>query len=66
MATLLQQGHRRCDARCYNAKHGKCRCICGGENHGKGLRQVIEQSDLNEDDFMEQSKLDLFSEETEK
>lgn len=26
----------RCDARCYNAKHPECDCICGGANHGKG------------------------------
>jgi hypothetical protein len=27
----------RCDANCYNAKHHKCTCICGGENHSKGF-----------------------------
>lgn len=26
----------RCDARCYNAIHPNCTCICGGRNHGKG------------------------------
>lgn len=31
---------RRCDARCYNGKHARCRCVCGGTNHGKGLRQA--------------------------
>lgn len=41
---------RRCDARCYEAKHDKCTCICGGANHGIGhnkavenMRQVYEQ-----------------------
>jgi len=34
MTTLMQQGNRKCTARCYNAKHPKCYCICGGENHG--------------------------------
>jgi len=32
---LMREGKRQCNARCYNAKHPKCRCICGGENHGK-------------------------------
>lgn len=27
---------RRCDATCHNAKRPKCRCICGGQNHGSG------------------------------
>lgn len=26
----------RCDARCYDARHPECDCICGGSNHGKG------------------------------
>ena len=24
----------RCDARCHNAKHGDCDCMCGGRYHG--------------------------------
>ena len=24
----------RCDAKCHNAKHPKCCCICGGRFHG--------------------------------
>ena len=35
---------RRCDARCYNAKGPKCRCICGGRNHGVGLQKAIENT----------------------
>ena len=31
-----------CDARCHTAKGPKCKCICGGINHGVGLRQAIE------------------------
>ena len=27
----------RCDARCHTAQGSKCRCICGGRNHGVGL-----------------------------
>jgi hypothetical protein len=30
----------RCDAKCYNAKHPGCTCICGGKNHGVGLAQA--------------------------
>lgn len=32
----------RCDARCYDAKQERCRCVCGGRNHGKGLATAIE------------------------
>ena len=31
----------RCDARCYNAKGKKCDCVCGGDNHGKGINFAI-------------------------
>lgn len=31
----------RCDARCYNAKNKKCKCICEGYNHGKGINEAI-------------------------
>jgi len=34
----------RCDAKCYNAKHEKCTCVCCGRNHGKGLAQALEQT----------------------
>lgn len=35
----------RCDARCYNGRIGtKCKCICGGRNHGKGLQTAVEQT----------------------
>jgi len=33
---------RRCDAGCYDAKGGDCHCICGGANHGVGLRIALE------------------------
>ena len=36
-----QDATRRCDARCYGAKHSKCHCICGGLNHGAGLQQAL-------------------------
>ena len=36
----------RCDARCYEARHKNCACICGGRNHGAGLDQAIENGYL--------------------
>jgi len=30
----------RCDARCYLGTGTDCGCICGGANHGKGLKQA--------------------------
>lgn len=32
----------RCDARCYDAKHPDCVCICGGMNHGGGKQKAID------------------------
>lgn len=37
-----QGPQRQCDARCYNATHGKCDCICGGRNHGAGEQQALQ------------------------
>ncbi|MCA1571075.1 MAG: hypothetical protein LC798_12280 [Chloroflexi bacterium] len=34
----------RCDARCYDAKHPDCDCICGGKNHGAGLNRAVENT----------------------
>jgi len=31
---------RRCDARCHNATKPRCRCVCGGVNHGVGLEKA--------------------------
>lgn len=35
----------RCNARCYRAKHKRCKCICGGRNHGVGLVKALENVD---------------------
>ncbi len=32
----------RCDARCYDAMHDDCECICGGLNHGVGYKRAVE------------------------
>jgi len=42
-----QDGQHLCDARCYNAKWFTCSCICGGKNHGVGLRQAAQASSLD-------------------
>lgn len=53
MATLIAiysgRDHRgrpicvgRCDAKCYQANHRGCDCICGGKNHGVGERLATE------------------------
>jgi len=38
------QHPRRCNARCYNAKHPKCSCICAGINHGVGSNKAIDNT----------------------
>lgn len=46
MTTLIEvrdkDGHLtgRCDARCYNAKGPKCKCVCSALNHGVGLSEA--------------------------
>ncbi len=46
--TLIHVGNSegtvgRCDAKCYDARHPHCDCVCGGRNHGKGLDEAIER-----------------------
>ena len=36
-----QQMLGRCDATCYNAKGHRCRCVCGGINHGAGIKWAL-------------------------
>jgi len=37
-------GFTGCDERCYDAKHETCVCVCGGLNHGRGLRRASENT----------------------
>ena len=37
-------GLTACDARCYDARHATCTCVCGGINHGRGLTRAAENS----------------------
>lgn len=30
-----------CTAKCYDADGGRCRCVCGGRNHGVGEEQAL-------------------------
>lgn len=46
MPTLIKKrgrgrGVRRCDERCYMDIGSRCQCICGGVNHGVGLRRAL-------------------------
>jgi len=34
----------KCGYSCYAAKKPDCKCICGGENHGKGFRRAMAQT----------------------
>lgn len=46
----------RCDAKCYNAKHEKCDCICGGTNHGAGLEKAMENTRELAEEWIEMAK----------
>lgn len=59
MATLITVGNSdgivgRCDAKCYNAKHPGCDCICGGKNHGAGFQQAMENTREMVDGWIEE------------
>lgn len=43
----------RCDAKCYDAKEPKCVCICGGANHGVGLKQAMSNTDAITQEMVE-------------
>ena len=34
----------RCDAKCYEATHPDCDCICGGMNHGAGRQKALDNT----------------------
>ncbi|WKZ38282.1 MAG: hypothetical protein QY332_10110 [Anaerolineales bacterium] len=43
----------RCDACCYNAHEPHCDCVCGGCNHGAGLRQAVENTRQMAEDWVQ-------------
>ncbi len=65
LITEYHAGHtRRCDARCHDArchdgKHAKCKCICGGANHGKGLRQAMENTQAMAEELMKRDGIKI-------
>ncbi len=46
----------RCDAKCYNAECAECDCICGGHNHGAGLKRATENTQQMADEWIQQWK----------
>jgi hypothetical protein len=51
MSALITALHHdrivRCDAGCYDARRvrvDQCTCICGGANHGVGIRQATQNT----------------------
>jgi len=62
MATLIaaynSEGcYGRCDAKCYNAKYPDCDCICGGRNHGVGLKQAMQNTSELAEQWMDEYKI---------
>lgn len=55
--TLIYQSNSdgctgKCDANCYNATGPECDCICGGANHGVGLKKAQENTAKYADEKM--------------
>ena len=46
----------RCDAKCYDAKHPQCVCICGGMNHGAGIQRAVDNTRLYADVMIESAR----------
>jgi len=53
---ISSDGAHKCDEKCYNAKSMRCTCICGGVNHGVGLRQAIENLEARQYDLLFENK----------
>ena len=47
---IKTDGEHVCDERCYDAKGMTCSCICGGKNHGMGLKQALINEQLVEEE----------------
>jgi hypothetical protein len=46
MTTVVREGRRACNARCYNGRRTKrCRCVYGGDFHGVGYDQAMAIAD---------------------
>ncbi len=44
----------RCDAKCYNARHPECECVCGGANHGAGLARALDNTRIMAEVWLEE------------
>lgn len=43
----------KCDANCYEATGHECDCICGGMNHGVGLKRAIDNTSQYADEWID-------------
>lgn len=48
----------RCDAKCYDAIHQHCDCICGGMNHGAGRLRAAANTEAHALALMEANQGD--------
>lgn len=46
----------RCDSKCHDAMYPDCDCICGGKNHGVGLKQAIQNNQDVWDELVKEIK----------
>jgi hypothetical protein len=46
----------RCDAKCYDAKEKGCTCVCGGQNHGAGKPQAVDNTRELADKWVQQAR----------
>lgn len=59
MTTLIHAhgaGAGRCDAKCYDARHEVCSCVCGGLNHGAGIERAKENTKELAGELLDQVK----------
>lgn len=59
VATLIDAqgaGAGRCDAKCYDAQHEKCECVCGGMNHGMGASMARDNTAQLAGELLDQVK----------
>lgn len=56
MTVLLRRKGGQCDARCYDGSPlSRCRCVCGGRNHGKGRAVASAQSRVIRQEWSERA-----------
>lgn len=65
MPTLIKISYggrrvRRCDERCYMDSGTRCQCICGGVNHGVGLRRALINTATIASQHLHDSEASLF------